>query len=90
MDRRAFSYNPNTAKTSFNNPTLMAGDIIRVRDSALPAGIGLLNKGHSFRRYLLNQDGLIKRVPWRACHFCSNHFQLRLRLLQKQQGLSGE
>ena len=42
MDRRVFSYNPNAASTSYNNPILMAGDI--VRDDALSAGIGLLNE----------------------------------------------
>jgi len=44
VDRRVFSYNPNAASTSYNNPILMAGDIVRVRDSALSAGIGLLNE----------------------------------------------
>jgi len=40
VDRRVFSFNPNAASTSYNNPILMAGDIVRVRDSALSAGIG--------------------------------------------------
>jgi len=44
VDRRVFSYKPNAASTSYNNPILMAGDIVRVRDSALSAGIGLLNE----------------------------------------------
>jgi len=42
VDRRIFSYNPNAARTSYKNSILMAGDI--VRDSALSAGIGLLNE----------------------------------------------
>ena len=44
VDRRVFTYDPNAASTSYNNRILMAGDIIRVRDSALSAGIGLLNE----------------------------------------------
>ena len=44
LDRRIFSYNPNAASTSYQNPVLMAGDIIRVRDSAFSAGISLLNE----------------------------------------------
>jgi len=44
VDRRVFSYNPNAASASYSNPILMAGDIVRVRDSALSAGIGLLNE----------------------------------------------
>jgi len=44
VDRWVFSYNPNAASTSYNNPTLMADDVTRVRDSALSAGIRLLNE----------------------------------------------
>ena len=44
VDRRVFSCNPNAASTSYNNPILMAGDIVRVRDRALSASIGLLNE----------------------------------------------
>ena len=43
VDRRLFSYNPNAASTSYKNPIHMAGDIVRVRDSALCASISLLN-----------------------------------------------
>ena len=44
VDRCAFNYDHNAANTSYNNPILMAGDIVRVRDSALSADIGLLNE----------------------------------------------
>ena len=44
VERRVFSYDPNAASTSYNNPILMAEDIVRVRDSALSAGIGLLDE----------------------------------------------
>ena len=44
MDRRVFSYNPNAASTSHNNQILMAGDIVRVRESDLSTGIDLLNE----------------------------------------------
>lgn len=44
VDRRVFSYNPNAPSASYKNPILMSGDIVRVRDSALSAGIGLLNE----------------------------------------------
>ena len=44
MDSRVFSYSPNAASTSYNNPILMDGDTVRVRDSDLSAGIGLLNE----------------------------------------------
>jgi len=44
VDRRVFSYNPNAASTSYNNPIPMAGDIVSMRDGALSAGIGLLNE----------------------------------------------
>ena len=44
VDRRVFSYNPNAPSASYKNPILMSGDIVRVRDSALSAGVGLLNE----------------------------------------------
>jgi polysaccharide biosynthesis/export protein len=44
LDRRQFAYNPNAASDSTANPILMAGDIIRVQDSALSAGITLMNE----------------------------------------------
>ena len=44
LDRRIFSYNPNAAADSIANPILIGGDIIRVQESALSAGIGLLNE----------------------------------------------
>jgi len=44
LDRRVFSYNANAATDSLANPILVSGDIIRVQESALSAGIGLLNE----------------------------------------------
>ncbi|MFZ9271758.1 MAG: SLBB domain-containing protein, partial [Prochlorococcaceae cyanobacterium] len=44
IDRRIFSYNPNAASASYQNPILMAGDIVRVQDSVLSAGMGLVNE----------------------------------------------
>ena len=44
LDRRLFTYNPNAASDSAANPILMAGDIIRVQDSALSASIGVMNE----------------------------------------------
>ena len=44
VDRRLFSYSPNAANATYANPILMSGDIIRVQDSALSAGIGVLNE----------------------------------------------
>ncbi len=44
IDRRVFSYSPSAASGSPTNPILMAGDIIRVQDSALSATVGLLNE----------------------------------------------
>jgi len=44
VDRRTFSYNPNAASNAYNNPILMAGDIVRVQDSAVSAGVGALNE----------------------------------------------
>ncbi len=37
MDRRIFSYNPKAPKDAYKNPVLVAGDIIRVRDSLISA-----------------------------------------------------
>jgi polysaccharide export outer membrane protein len=44
IDRRLFSYTPNAASDTPSNPILMAGDVIRVRESVLSAGIGVLNE----------------------------------------------
>ena len=44
IDRRIFKFNPNAASDTPDNPVLMAGDVIRVQDSALSAGIGVLNE----------------------------------------------
>ena len=44
IDRRLFRYNPNAASDTPDNPVLMAGDVIRVQDSALSASIGVLNE----------------------------------------------
>jgi len=43
LDRRVFSYNSGAPADTPTNPILAAGDIIRVQDSALSAGLGLLN-----------------------------------------------
>jgi polysaccharide export outer membrane protein len=43
-DRRTFSYSANAPSDSYANPILAAGDIIRVNDSALSAGVGALNE----------------------------------------------
>jgi polysaccharide export outer membrane protein len=44
IDRRVFSYSPGAASGSPTNPILMAGDIIRVQESALSATVGVLNE----------------------------------------------
>jgi len=44
IDRRVFSYSPSAPSNAYNNPIMMAGDIVRVRDSALSAGVGALNE----------------------------------------------
>ncbi len=44
MDRRVFSYNPNAASATYKNPILMSGDNVRILDSALSAGVDLLNE----------------------------------------------
>jgi len=43
-DRRTFSYSANAPSDSYTSPILAAGDIIRVNDSALSAGVGALNE----------------------------------------------
>jgi len=43
-DRRTFNYNPSASSDTYPNPILAAGDIIRINDSALSAGIGALNE----------------------------------------------
>lgn len=43
-DRRQFGYNPSAAAGAPNNPVLMAGDVVRVNDSLLSAGVELLNE----------------------------------------------
>jgi polysaccharide export outer membrane protein len=43
-DRRTFSYSANAPSDSYTNPILAAGDIVRVNDSALSAGVGALNE----------------------------------------------
>lgn len=43
LDRRVFSYSPLAAADDPRNPVLASGDIIRVQDSLLSAGVGLLN-----------------------------------------------
>ncbi|WP_233128501.1 polysaccharide biosynthesis/export family protein [Synechococcus sp. 8F6] len=44
LDRRQFAYNPNAPSDAPANPILMAGDIIRVQESALSAGISVMNE----------------------------------------------
>jgi polysaccharide export outer membrane protein len=44
LDRRVFNYNPNAATDTTANPLLISGDIIRVQESALSAGISVLNE----------------------------------------------
>jgi len=44
LDRRVFNYNPNAAADTTANPILISGDIIRVQESALSAGVSLLNE----------------------------------------------
>jgi polysaccharide export outer membrane protein len=43
-DRRTFSYSPNSPSNSFSNPILTSGDIIRVNESPISAGVGVLNE----------------------------------------------
>ena len=44
IDRRIFSYNPGADADTPNNPILSAGDLIRVKDSALGTTIGVINE----------------------------------------------
>jgi len=44
VDRRVFSYSPNSPSDSYKNPILISGDIVRLRNSALSAGLGLLQE----------------------------------------------
>ena len=44
VDRRVFCYNHKVASISWKRLVLMGRDIVRVSDSALSAGIGLLNE----------------------------------------------
>ena len=44
IDRRIFAYNPGVAADAPNNPTLAAGDLIRVNDSILSGGVNVLNE----------------------------------------------
>jgi len=44
IDRRLFRYNPKAASDTPDNPILVAGDVIRVQDSALSASVGVLNE----------------------------------------------
>jgi len=43
-DRRQFSYNPSAGTDDYKNPVLMSGDVVRVNDSLLSAGAGVLNE----------------------------------------------
>lgn len=44
IDRRIFAYNPGAAADAPNNPTLAAGDLIRVNDSILTGSVDVLNE----------------------------------------------
>ena len=43
-DKRLFSYNPKAPAGDFANPILMSGDIIRINESGLSAGISVFNE----------------------------------------------
>ena len=43
-DRRQFGYNPSAKSGDFKNPVLMSGDVVRVNDSLLSAGVEVLNE----------------------------------------------
>ena len=43
-DRRRFSYNPAAGTDDYKNPVLMNGDVVRVNDSLLSAGVEVLNE----------------------------------------------
>ena len=44
IDRRIFSYRPNAAVDSANNPILAAGDLIRIKNSLLSGGIEVMDE----------------------------------------------
>jgi polysaccharide export outer membrane protein len=44
IDRRIFGYNPGAAADAPNNPVLMAGDLITIRESPLSATTTVLNE----------------------------------------------
>ena len=44
VDRRIFSYKPNAEVSSYNNPILAAGDIVRVQDSIFSKSLSILNE----------------------------------------------
>lgn len=43
-DRRQFGYSPGAPAGASNNPVLMAGDVVRVNDSLVSAGVVVLNE----------------------------------------------
>lgn len=43
-DRRRFGYKPTAPSGDYKNPVLMSGDVIRVNDSLLSAGVQILNE----------------------------------------------
>ncbi len=43
-DRRLFGYSPSATAGDYKNPVLMAGDVVRVNDSALSATVEVLNE----------------------------------------------
>ncbi len=61
MDRRQFKYNPNSPLDAANNPVLMAGDIIRVNDSALSGSVEVLNEFSGPFVGIYSVYGLFKR-----------------------------
>ena len=44
VDRRQFKYNPGAPAEDYSNPVLMAGDIIRINDTAISATLEVLNE----------------------------------------------
>ncbi len=44
IDRRVFSYSPNAPSDDYRNPILMAGDVVRVKESILSATSTVLNE----------------------------------------------
>ena len=43
-DRRQFSYSAGAASGDYKNPILMAGDIVRIQDTAFTTGITVMNE----------------------------------------------